>query len=136
MYVPLVWCVDFINLCVFLCSKRITVFLIYFSLISSYIRAPWTPFPFRVFFLCVFGKPALPFFLSHKFNQILRPWRERQQPSWGFFLFFSEAVTNLTVVSSHKPDHSWGPVATETHLQAVFRPRNWTKMKSGATPKI
>ncbi len=48
MYVPLVWCVDFINLCVSLFSKRITVFLIDFSLISFYIRAP-CPFSFETF---------------------------------------------------------------------------------------
>lgn len=48
MYVPLVWCVDFINLCVFLFSKRVTVFLIDFSLISFYIR-PACPFSFAAF---------------------------------------------------------------------------------------
>lgn len=46
MYVPLVWSVDFINFCVFLFSKRITVFLIYVSLISCKSPSPFSLFLF------------------------------------------------------------------------------------------
>ncbi|MED6264234.1 hypothetical protein CHARACLAT_012747 [Characodon lateralis] len=52
MYVPLVCCLNFIRICVFLLSKRITVFLIYFSLISFYNRA--TPTPFLLVLLCFY----------------------------------------------------------------------------------
>lgn len=118
MYVPLVWCVDFINLCVFLFSKRITVFLIDFSLISFYIR-PACPFSFAAFLFL--GKL---FLLSlNLLHQTLWPssWREQQQ-----HICYFEAVRKTRLLFSRIK--AWSQPATERLLQQTAFHRSFYTM--------
>lgn len=112
MYVPLVWCLDFINLCVFLFSKRITVFLIYLSLISFYIKA-----------LC----KVTSFAFSHmNFNQTLQPgaWRQQRQHTvrvlsgWRRGFFKPRADRSLPLKACCNRDLPFLAPATKDEVQS------------------
>lgn len=74
-------------LCISLLQKNNSIFDILFTNILLH-KSPLPPFPFRVFFLCVFGKPALPFFSLINLIKFYGREENGSNRAVFFFLFF------------------------------------------------